>query len=359
MARAHRAEAPDSTNPIFTFARYQANQTFRMARMTQAMITVDTELSALFHQRGMAPHDNFASSILGRCPAGEFGIGWQMDQMERSGNTGVFFVDPLPALVYGEQIIADIVGPIVERGHEVQLHIHSEWLEWAPNSPVDGRQGRNIGDFSLDDQIILLRLASDLLQRAGAPAPIAMRAGNFGANDDTLRAAAHIGLHYDSSFNAAFAGTACAIAIDRQQIDPVERLGIIEIPVSGLEDRPGSFRAVQVCAVSSREMRAALRHAAAQRQPIFMTVTHSFEMLSRDRQRPNWSVISRLQSLCRAIAQTTGVRSAGFTGIDMNGPAALGRASSTLLAPDRARTVLRLAEQALGTWLYERRLLPA
>ncbi|QJQ33142.1 hypothetical protein GV829_12430 [Sphingomonas lacunae] len=327
--------------------------------MTQALITVDTELSALFHQRGIDVRDNFASSILGRCSGGEFGIGWQMDEMDRHGLTGVFFVDPMPALVYGEQIVADIVGPIIARGHEVQVHIHSEWLEWAPDSPVEGRQGRNIGDFSLEDQIILLRLARDLLQRAGAPAPVAIRAGNFGANDNTLRAAAQIGLRFDSSFNAAFAGTACAIALDSGQIDPVERHGLMELPVSGLHDRPGSFRAAQICAVSSREMHAALDHAARQRQACFMIVTHSFEMLSRDRQRPNRSVIGRFEAMCRAIATIEGVRSCGFVGLESGSGGMRSATRPTLLPPDRFRTMQRVLEQALGTWLYERRLLPA
>lgn len=327
--------------------------------MTLALITVDTELSALFHQRGMTPLENHASSILGRCAKGDYGIGWQMDRMEVHGLKGVFFVDPMPALVYGEAVVADIVGPIVTRGHEVQLHIHSEWLEWAQQSPVGGRQGRNIGDFSLEDQIVLLTLAADLLERAGGPRPTAMRAGNFGANDDTLRAAAHIGLTYDSSYNAAFAGSPCAISLDPAQIDPVALLGVTQVPVSGLNDRPGHFRAAQVCALSSREMREALRHAAGQGQPCFVTVTHSFEMLSRDRQRPNGSVISRFEQLCQAIAQTPGVNSGGFIDLAAMEPVAKGPMPCSLLPPSRIRTAARMAEQALGTWLYERRLLSA
>lgn len=327
--------------------------------MTQALITIDTELSALLHQRGLSPADNFASSILGRCSAGDFGILWQMDRMEENGLKGVFFVDPMPALVYGGQVIADIVEPIVQRGHEVQLHIHSEWLEWATCSPVDGRQGRNIGDFALADQVTLLGLAAALLQQAGAPSPVAVRAGNFGANEDTLRAAARLGLSFDSSFNAAFAGAPCGIALDRHQINPIPRHGLCEVPVSGLSDRPGSFRAAQVCALSSREMRAAIHHAARRQHPCFVAVTHSFEMLSRDRQRPNWSVIRRFESLCRTIAETAGISPAGFQDLD---PALLTRSSKStpkLLPPNRLRTLARVAEQALGTWLYERRLLPA
>jgi hypothetical protein len=45
--------------------------------MTQALITIDPELFALFHQRGMSARANFESSILGRCAAWDFGTGWQ------------------------------------------------------------------------------------------------------------------------------------------------------------------------------------------------------------------------------------------------------------------------------------------
>src|SRR3546814_9494722 len=42
-------------------------------------------------------------------------------------------------------------------------------------------------------------LAADMLVRAGAPEPVAFRAGNFGANDDTLRALDALGFLFDSS----------------------------------------------------------------------------------------------------------------------------------------------------------------
>jgi hypothetical protein len=148
--------------------------------MTAVLITVDTELSALLHQRGASPDQNYASSIAGEAGGGEYGIGWQMDCLERHGLTGVYFVDPLPALVYGPEVIAKIVAPIVARGHEVQLHVHSEWLEWAEASPVGERLGQNIGDFPFEDQVILIDAARDLLVGAGAPPTTAFRAGNFG-----------------------------------------------------------------------------------------------------------------------------------------------------------------------------------
>ena len=323
--------------------------------MTEVLLTVDTELSALLHQRGMSPTDNLASSILGRCHAGEFGVGWQMDVAHRHGAKLVFFVDPLPSLVYGDAIIADVVAPIIERGHEVQLHIHTEWLEWAKDSPVGGRQGRNLADFSLADQITLLRIASDILERAGAPRPIAFRAGNFGANDDTLRALAELGIAWDSSFNAYYAGLGCDIDCPPGQIDPITLHRVLELPVSGINDRPGHIRPAQICALSTWEMRAALRHAAVQRQHCFVVVTHSFEMLSRDRQRPNLIVMQRFRDLCSTIAATPGLRAIGLRDLQPSLPAAH---PPTRLSPNHLRTLHRMAAQAIATWRYERQLRP-
>src|SRR3546814_10787162 len=80
--------------------------------VTRAIISFDTELSAGLHQRGHDARANFESSILGRCRDGDFGIHFQMDMLESYGLKGVFFVDPMPALVHGPSIIRDIVAPI-------------------------------------------------------------------------------------------------------------------------------------------------------------------------------------------------------------------------------------------------------
>lgn len=124
--------------------------------MTKVLITIDAALSAGRQAQGRATADNFAASIIGRCAAGDFGTGWQMNVMDRHGIRGVFFVDLMPAAVHGPGIIADIVGPIVARGHEAQLHAHANWLEWATKPLAKGPLRRNIGGFDLDYHIDIL-----------------------------------------------------------------------------------------------------------------------------------------------------------------------------------------------------------
>ena len=202
--------------------------------MTRAIISFDTELSAGLYQKGADARANFESSILGRCRDGDFGIHCQMDMLERHGLTGVFFIDPMPALVYGPKVIDAIVRPVVERGHEVQVHIHTEWLAFARFNPVGRLTGRNIGDFPLAAQKKLIALARDILVGAGAPKPTAFRAGNFGANDDTLRALAMLGFRFDSSFNGAYLGRGCNISLDARNLGMREPHGAVEVPVKDI-----------------------------------------------------------------------------------------------------------------------------
>lgn len=319
--------------------------------MTPVLITVDTELSPGLHGRGWSAAANRASSVDGRVGDVAYGTGWQMDVLEAAGLRGVFFVDPMPALVHGAAVLPPVVAPILARGHEVQLHLHTEWLEWAPASPVGGRRGRCIADFAPEDQVLLIALARDLLEAAGAPRPVAFRAGNYGADLTTLAALDRLGFAWDSSANAAAPDDASRIANEVDGNGPVAFGSVVELPVTTILDRPDHLRPAQVCALSGREMGAALAHAAGGDAPAVI-VTHSFEMLSRDRRRPNHLIIDRFRRLCRAVARDERLRAVGFGALSR--AQVLTAAPRPPLAPSRPRTWARVAEQAVGALLFER-----
>lgn len=323
--------------------------------MTSVLITIDTELSAGLYQQGVSLADNFASSIIGRTPTGNYGVGWMMDRFDDHGLTGVFFVDPMPVLVYGPDFLADIVGPIIARGHEVQLHIHTEWLAWARPSQLSGKVRSNIGDYSRGDQAILLVTALKLLVASGAPWPVAFRAGNFGANHDTLTVLATLGIAYDSSFNPAIADRICAIDLPADTIEPLECNGVVEMPVSVVTATGEALRPAQICAMSVSEMRSMLCHAAAEQMSAQTIVTHSFEMLNRARTRPNHMVIRRFEALCKEVSRLPDLVSRGFAELDPGHVVACQNRSAPL-AGNRMRTAARIAEQVGSNLLYDGRL---
>src|SRR3712207_6465996 len=135
---------------------------------TRVFLTVDTELGWGPHSRGESWQENFARFF---DPAG-VGVPWQLERLAEHGLKACFFVDPMPALVYGLEPVRRMVEPILAAGQEVQLHIHPVWLSIA-----DGK--REGADFELtcfdaETQQALIAKARDLLVEAGAPAPVAL-----------------------------------------------------------------------------------------------------------------------------------------------------------------------------------------
>lgn len=321
--------------------------------MTAIYLTIDTEYCSAF-AAGPDPlpqAENFRRAIAGKVGGGEAGIFHQMDVMERHGCKGVFFVDPLPALLWGTQAIAEVVGPIVARGHDVQLHCHTEWLALAGNAnPLGDRTGRNMADFSLAEQALILEVARDTLVAAGAPAPIAFRAGNYGANDDTLRALAMVGIAYDTSHAPGIGESACRIDLGPGDRRPLERHGVVEVPIGCIDTARGRMRHAQITALSRREMRAAIVHARDAGLASFTFVSHSFELLARDRDRVNPIVRRRFAGLCRDIERIPGVRSATYAD---DPPQPSNRTHTVPVLPhNRLRATLRVAEQAIANALY-------
>ena len=325
--------------------------------MTAVYLTIDTEYAAHLPGANGTPGtraENYERSILCRTPSGAVGIFHQMDVMDAHGIKGVFFVDPMPALLWGIAAIEEVVGPIVERGHDVQLHCHTEWLAHVPGNGLSSHIGRNLKDFALEDQCRILEYARDTLVAAGAPVPIAFRAGNYGANDDTLRALAALGIAYDSSHCPALIGADCGISLGSGDRRPCTRENVLEVPIGCIETFGGRLRHGQLTALSLRELVAEVRHARDSQVAEVILVSHSFELLSRDRRRINRIVERRFRRLCAAIAAMPGVSSATFA--DRPPVPCDGLPAAPLLPHHPARGGARVIEQAIANALYSRGL---
>ena len=321
--------------------------------MTDVYITIDTEYSSGFAARAGVTERvaNFARSIACATPAGAVGVDYQLDVFESHRLKAVFFVDPMPALLWGVAAIEDVVGPIVARGHDIQLHLHTEWLALAgAANPLGSKSGINIKDFAFEDQCRLIERARALLVAAGAPAPIAFRAGNYGANDDTLRALAECNLAYDTSHCPGIAGSLCDISLGSEDRQPRDHAGVIEVPIGCIAGFSGRLRHAQVTALTAGEVLSAIRHIHRKGIGSFTLVSHSFELLSRNRQRINHIVKRRFEQLCAGLARLDGVRTATYADTP---PVVRDSPGKTSVLPHNPlRTGRRLAEQALANALY-------
>lgn len=323
--------------------------------MTRVFITIDTEYSSGLYTgpRAADRADNFARSIACNTPQGPAGILHKLELLARYGQKAVFFVDPMPALVWGVAAIEDIVSPIIAAGQDVQLHCHTEWLGIAgrANPLASGRTGRNLADFPFEEQCAIISFARDTLMAAGAPAPVAFRAGNYGANDDTLRALASLGIGYDSSHCPALTGQSdCRISLGGDIRDPVLLHGVIEVPVGTIGSLGGGQRHAQITALSLAEMLAAIAHARDTGRESFTLVSHSFELINRRKLAVNRIVRRRFTGLVRGLANMRGVS----TGTYADAPPRLptNAHQSQPLPASAMRTGRRLAEQFVSNTLY-------
>ncbi|WP_380781845.1 polysaccharide deacetylase [Sphingomonas sp. R86520] len=317
---------------------------------TPVFLTIDTEFAWRHHAAGLDCEAIYARSLE---PAG-VGLGYQLAELARHDLKACFFVDPMPALAFGVAPVRRMVETILAAGQEVQLHLHPGWA-LARAGDHGAAHGRfDLCTYDLAEQTALLVQATALLVEAGAPDPIAFRAGSYAANDDTVTALAKLGFAYDSSHNGSQAPGRSRISLPARQIAPIRmptETGIIEVPVTVIEDMRGRIRTFQLCALSTGESYDALEHAAASNHAAVTIVSHGFELANRRGTRANAVHVRRFQALCTILAEMReGLPTVHFAD---RPDLALNR-EDVPLGPDPLRTRWRQAQQLWSNWISER-----
>lgn len=315
------------------------------------IITVDTELSHSRHedlaQRLEAVRDR---DIFGLTPQGEFGLRHILARLSAHGLKACFFLEAFYGLYAGAAELGRLAGLILEAGQEVALHLHSEWLPLLRHPQLAGLRGGSLKDFSRPQQALLIAQGLDCLRQAGADRVRALRAGNYGANLDTLAAAADNGLAFESSYNPAYLDGECAIDLPQTLWQPQRLQGVWEMPVSAFQDYPGHLRHLQLSACSLGEIRHAIGQARRQGWSHLVLVMHSFELIHRRHlqglaPRVDRLMLKRFEGLCQFLAaHRQEVATLHFADID---PAGLGGPQPPgPLVSHPGRALWRLGQQA-------------
>jgi hypothetical protein len=319
--------------------------------MLNVFLTVDTEVWPLTPEwRETRLAREMEHYIYGVARDGRYGLPFQMDVLDRHGLKAVFFVEALFASAVGLGPLREIVGMIRARGHDVQLHLHTEWLSHMSDPLLGDKIGQHLKDFSEDEQALLIARGLENLRACGVERVCAFRAGNYGANFATLRALARHCLPYDTSYNACYLDSACDLRTPALLLQPVWLHGVHEFPISFFRDRPRHYRHAQLCACSSRELEHALTGAWERGWYAFVLVTHSGELLKRrlhpeELARVDGIVVRRFERLCRFLASHRDrFRTAVFS--DLAPETIPPLAPSRPLSSGIHRTAWRLIEQA-------------
>jgi hypothetical protein len=245
----------------------------------------------------------FSQYIHGRTPEGEYGVGFQAGLLRMHGLKGTFFVEPLFSLRYGRDWLIEAVSQVLQHGQDLQLHLHTEWLDEArdPPLPVDVGKRQHLRMFSASEQLVLLETGRRLLCAAGAAEPVCFRAGSFGFNADTLAALERLGMPMDASYNATMFGPDSGVAPGRLLTDCIRIGAVSEFPMTVFRDGSRRLRHAQITACSWRELESLLWQALEVGQRSFVLLSHGSELLNRSRTRPDRLVVRRFEQLCRFL----------------------------------------------------------
>lgn len=242
----------------------------------------------------------FESYIYGRTNNGDYGLPFQLDLLNQYNLKAVFFIEPLFAARFGIEPLKEIVEIIKSNGHEIQLHMHPEWVDEAKEDIIQNSKikRQHMKLYSLNEQKVLIKKGLDLLSLAGVTHINAFRAGGFGANNDTLKALKENGIEIDCSYNETMVGGNCGINTTKKYYQPFVIEGLLEYPMSCYMDYPGHMRHMQIGACSFKEFKYLLEDAENKQYKSIVILSHSFELLSRNRLKGDDNLISRFRSLC-------------------------------------------------------------
>lgn len=278
----------------------------------KVFVTVDTEhsIGGAFVDPKLKPVGN-EKTILGRIGENTYGIPLIMDIADSFRIQLTFFLESINKYYFGDHESGKVCRYIIDRGHDIQLHIHPNYLSFSNLDSSKKRYSDLIGDYSLPQQKELLEEGISLLIRNGAKRILAFRAGSFGANRETLLALKKTGFLMDSSYNQAYLGFPCLF--DDMKLNDVSQVnGIVEFPITNFIEssklRTRRFMPLDLNGVSFGEIKYVLNEAKRLSMCSVTIILHSFSFVKAydvqyKKTRPRFHVIRRFQKLCRFLSE--------------------------------------------------------
>jgi len=247
----------------------------------------------------------FCTYIYGPTRKGDCGLPLELKILQEHGIRATFFVEPLFSTRFGLAPLQEIVGLIKEYDQDIQLHLHTEWVDEATIPILDNSKikRQHIKQYSFEEQCILIETGVKLLQQAGCSDIKAFRAGSFGANMDTLEALKRNNILIDSSYNYTFLDVNCDIEYHEPLYQPALIKGIYEYPLSFFYENSHRTRHAQLGACSSRELIQGIVQAQKKGWVSFVMLLHNFELLNDSKSGPDHTVINRFRRVCEFLDQ--------------------------------------------------------
>jgi len=179
------------------------------------LVTVDVEA-----HRGCNPVEEW---IYGRYKGEEYGISKIMDICDQCGVKSTFFIDVPEVWSWGQSVIQEVGRKILERGHDLQLHVHPDHITKEPRL--------FLWEYNYREQKEIIKKSVQEFEILWGRRPIAFRAGKYGANYDTLDLLSEIGVKTD--FSMHYNNRWCGLNGPPLTINRLKRYkDIVEFPVT-------------------------------------------------------------------------------------------------------------------------------
>jgi peptidoglycan/xylan/chitin deacetylase (PgdA/CDA1 family) len=250
-------------------------------------------------------------AVWGRYGDRQLGLPLITDILAEHGLPATFFVEAFMAEQGHPGQAEPICRYLLDRGHDVQLHIHpchkfyAMKLRGEPFPATD-----ELADLEPAAQRAFLAEGAERIERWTGRPPVAFRAGNMAASEETLRQLAAVGLRIDSSYTFVYVGGQCRFAPQEPYNGSKWYGDVLELALSGFRQPrlPGVYPAkpLDLMGISFAECRDAIRSICTAGADAVM-ILHNFSLLKvRNVQyeggRANRVVTQRFRRLCKWLA---------------------------------------------------------
>lgn len=276
----------------------------------KVFLTVDVELWPLNWQSLTSAdfEQAYERYILGKSRYGEYGLPYLLKKLNEYKLKAIFFVEPLfTGHDNHHPLLKKIIDLIRAHDQEVQLHLHSEWQNKFSPPILNKTYALHMNQLSLEQQITLVQIGKEKLIHAGAHKIIGFRAGNYGADYNTLKALKKNEILYDTSYNFCFLNKSCQLITPTPLCSPCQLESVCEIPITFFNEGFGRFRHAQLAACSTSEFKHLISQSIEQNRQSFVIVLHNFELFHVSTCKPDQVMISRFDELLDFLRKHEGL----------------------------------------------------
>lgn len=253
-----------------------------------------------------------ARAVWGEIDGWQFGIPLITDILNRYNLSATFFIECFMEEQGYPGQTEKICEFLLERGHDVQLHIHPGYSLYQLH-----KQGKihsktdQMADLPPDEQRKLLQQGRDRLKSWTGRDPAAFRAGNMGAAEETLEQLSAVGIKIDSSYAFPFTGSQCRFSPANPFNGSRWYGDVLEMAFSGFyQPRIPGLRPAKVLdpmGISFEECRCGIRQITSTGADAVL-ILHCFSLfkvknVQYDGIRPNRIITRRWEKLCRWLSE--------------------------------------------------------